>query len=147
MHLTFCLRTLAIQVMCASFLVTTTASAKAIATNPSDVYVTNNPTKLAEIGIGIAVIGAGIGIGIYYGLHHNRSLTGCSVAGSNGPSLLNEGDRQTYALIGAVGGIRAGERVRVSGKKQKKDAAAERQFLVEKLSKDLGPCKVLPVTP
>jgi hypothetical protein len=92
------------------------------------------------IGVAVAAIGAGIGIGIYYAVHHNHSLTGCAVSGANGLELQNKGDQQTYALVGAVSGIKPGERVRVSGKRAKKSSGPAPQFIVEQVSKDFGPC-------
>jgi len=92
------------------------------------------------IGVAIAVIGAGIGFGVFYAVHHGHSLDGCAVSGANGLELQNRGDQQTYALIGDTAGIKPGERVRISGKKEKKSGGAHPQFLVEKLNKDFGAC-------
>ena len=107
------------------------------------------PTKSDVVWIGIAVgaIGAGIGIGIYYAVHHNHSLTGCAASSANGLELQNKGDQQTYALVGAVNGIKPGERIRVSGKRVRKSAGSTPQFLVEQLSKDFGPCPANPAVP
>jgi hypothetical protein len=127
---------LAIAIVCALAL-TLVAPPEAQATTPI-----GGVTKSDVVGIGIAVaaIGAGIGIVIYYAVHHNHNLTGCAVSGANGLELQNKGDQQTYALVGAVAGIKSGERVRVSGKKVKRTAGSTQQFLVEQLSKDDGAC-------
>ena len=93
------------------------------------------------IGVAIAVIGAGIGFGVFYAVHHGHSLDGCAVSGANGLELQNRGDQQTYALVGDTAGIKPRERVRISGKKEKKSGGAHPQFLVEKLNKDFGACK------
>ncbi|MGA7341640.1 MAG: hypothetical protein WBE72_15845 [Terracidiphilus sp.] len=100
-------------------------------------------TKSDAVWIGIAVgaIGAGVGIGIYYAVHHGHSLTGCAASGPIGLELQGQGNQETYALAGEVDGIRPGERVRVSGKREKTNAGAPPQFLVEKMSRDYGPCK------
>jgi hypothetical protein len=100
-------------------------------------------TKVDEAGIAIGVAGAAIGIGIYLLIRHDHSLTGCAINGPNGLELYTEGNQQTYALIGDVAAIKSGDRVRVSGKKKKQVAGSNRPFLVEKLSKDFGPCKVV----
>jgi hypothetical protein len=71
------------------------------------------------------------------------SLQGCVSSAPNSLVLLNEGDRQTYDLLGDTTPVKPGQRVKVSGKK-KKDTSGKRYFLVEKLSKDYGVCKVLP---
>jgi len=120
-------------------LVSTTGTAKA------QIGVTK--TQADWIGVGVAAIGAGIGIGIFYAIHHGSSIDGCAVSGPNGLELQYRGDQQTYALIGEVAGIKPGDRVRVSGKKEKKKAGAPQQFLVEKLSKDFGACTAPPATP
>lgn len=99
-------------------------------------------TDVAWIGVAIGAIGAGIGIGIYVAIRHNHSLTGCAVSGANGLQIQSQGDQQSFALIGEVAGIKSGDRVRVTGKKVKSNAGAPRQFLVEKLGKDYGACKV-----
>lgn len=101
------------------------------------------PSKGQVIGAaaGIGAVAAAIGFGIYYGTHHNHNLTGCAGSGAAGLQLQNEGDKQTYDLLGDVNAIKTGDRVRVSGKK-KKVAGSSRTFLVERLPKDLGPCKV-----
>jgi hypothetical protein len=71
------------------------------------------------------------------------SLQGCVSSAPNSLLLLNEGDRQTYDLLGDTTPVKAGQRVKVSGKK-KKDTSGKRYFLVGKLSKDYGVCKVSP---
>ena len=94
--------------------------------------------------IGIAAAGAAIGIGIYFAVHHNRTLTGCVVATPTGLTLANEGNQQTFALIGDTASIKPGDRIKVSGKKKKKDLPGQHTFLVERFSKDYGGCKVTP---
>lgn len=71
------------------------------------------------------------------------NLQGCVSSAPNSLVLLNEGDRQTYDLVGDTSPVKAGQRVKVSGKK-KKDTSGKRYFLVEKLSKAYGACKVSP---
>jgi hypothetical protein len=98
-------------------------------------------------GVIIALVGVGglIGVGVYFAVHHGHSLKGCASPGPGGMQLLNEGDQQTYALAGDVDGIKAGNRVRVSGNK-KKATGNSRQFVATKLSKDYGPCKIQTAT-
>jgi hypothetical protein len=96
--------------------------------------------------VGIAAAGAVIGVGTYY-LVRKASITGCAVSNQNDIELRNEGDQQTYTLLGDTTDIKAGERIRVRGKKKKKESSAGRKFLVEKLVKNYGPCKALPATP
>ena len=82
---------------------------------------------------------------VYFSAHHGHTLRGCAVSGPDGMELMNEGDQQTYALTGETAVIKAGDRVRVSGKKTKGDPN-HRQFVVKKLSKDYGACRVTPAT-
>jgi hypothetical protein len=79
-------------------------------------------------------------------LAHADTVHGCVSSAPNSIILLNEGDRQAYDLIGDTAAIKAGERVKVSGKK-KKDTSGKRYFLVGKLSKNYGACKVSPNAP
>jgi len=95
-------------------------------------------SEVAEV-VGVVVgVGAVIGVGIYFAVHANHSVSGCTVAAANGLQLQQ--DQQMWSLVGSIATIKPGERVRVSGKKQKKTAGAPRPFLVEKLAKDYGPC-------
>jgi hypothetical protein len=121
-------------------LVTSTAPAHADALGNFQI----GPTTGEVVGavIGIVAVGAAIGFGTYYALHHGHNLTGCTATGANGIELLNQGDQKTYLLAEDFASIKPGEMVRVSGKKGKKAGGAERQFFVQKLNKDFGPCTV-----
>jgi hypothetical protein len=130
-------RNLLAMVAACALLVTATDTAKA------QIGVTKSQADW--IVVGIAAIGAGIGLGIYFAVRpRGHSLTGCAGSGPDGPELVSENDQQTYALTGELAGIKSGERIRVSGKKEKKKASAPQQFLVEKLNKDFGACKAQP---
>jgi len=56
--------------------------------------------------------------------------------------LISESDKQTYMLDGNLAAIRPGDRVSISGKKGKGNSAGTRELLVEKVTKDFGPCEV-----
>jgi hypothetical protein len=132
--------------VCALLASTSTQSAIANRSRPEN----SIPTKsdVAWIGVAVAAIGAGVGIGIYLAVRpHGQKITGCAAASPNGLQLVNESDQQTYTLIGTTAGITPGDRVRVSGKKEKNGAGPALQFLVEKSLKDFGACKAHPVTP
>ena len=93
---------------------------------------------------GIAVAGAAIGIGISYAFFHkNTSMTGCAALNSDKLTLRNESDQQIYMLVGDIGYIKAGDRIHVSGKKLI-DTAGKPNFLVERVAKDYGPCRIVP---
>jgi hypothetical protein len=95
--------------------------------------------------VGIAAAGVVIGV-VAYHLLRKASITGC-VSNQNGLELRNESDRQAYMLMGETADIKAGDRVRLKGKKKKKDSSAEPKFLVEKLAMNYGPCGAAPATP
>ena len=99
------------------------------------------PTKTQDglIVAAIVVIGAAIGIGIYVAFHHGNTLTGCAASGTDGLTIENEGDHLSYSLMGDVAAVKAGDRMRVSGKKKKADGATH-PFLVDKVKRDLGAC-------
>jgi hypothetical protein len=105
------------------------------------------PTKSDDVWIVVAVvaIGAAIGIGVYLAVRpHNHGITGCTTSGPNGLQLVSESDQQIYALEGGVTSVQPGQRIRVIGKRQKKQADGSHQFIVEKLAKDYGACKTQP---
>lgn len=103
--------------------------------------------EVAGVIAGIVAVGIGIGVGVYFLARRPPSVTGCAVSSQSGTELQNEGDHQTYLLTGDTANIKAGDRIKVSGKKQKKAKSGERSFLVEKVSKDYGSCKALQAMP
>ena len=137
------------RVMICVLVITSSESGQALRSHPSSTGFGFTPTKgewAAAIAV-IAAVGVGIGFGVYFAVHHGHSLTGCAATASDGLQLATDGGGQTYALGGDVAGIKAGDRVRVSGKKDKKAGGAVQTFEVSKLSKDFGPCKVMRATP
>jgi hypothetical protein len=97
--------------------------------------------QIVGVAVGSAAGSAAIGVGVYFAVKHNHAMTGCARSGADGMTLTSESDKQTYALTGEVAAIKSGNRVRVSGKKRKESASTQ-QFLVEKVSRDLGPCEL-----
>jgi hypothetical protein len=108
----------------------------------------SNGDAALTIGV-IAAAGAAIGIGVYYAFNHSHSIKGCVVTGPNGLELQNEGDQRTFLLQGITADVRLGDRVSVKGKKAKnaKGNSGNPTFLVEKLTKDFGVCKVASANP
>jgi len=96
--------------------------------------------------VGAVAVVATIGIVLYFVLRAPR-LTGCVVQAAAGLELTNEGDSQTYLLSGDTTTIKVGERIKITGKKQKKNASGPRPLLVTSLKKDYGACKIPPLTP
>ena len=100
-------------------------------------------TDATEIIVGIVAVTAAVVLAVVYFARKPPSIIGCASSTPDGLTLLNEGDRQTYFLSGEVSAIKPGDRIKVSGKKGKKNPPANRSFIVEKTAKDLGSCKVL----
>ena len=90
-----------------------------------------------EVVVSIVAVSAAITVGIVLAIKHHPSMKGCAATGPGGLQLTNS-DGQTYVLIGDTAGLKSGDRIHVSGQKQKK-SAPEHRFIVEK-SKDYGPC-------
>ena len=131
-------RPLIILFICAICL-TTTKTANAGIVGASD-------GKTAGVIIALVGVGVLIGVGVYFAVHHGHSVKGCASSGSGGMQLLNESDQRTYELAGDLDGIKAGNRVRISGDK-KKLSGNTRQFVATKLSKDYGLCNIQPSRP
>jgi hypothetical protein len=91
---------------------------------------------------------AAIGVGVYFAIRQGHTVKGCVAAGSDGLVLQTEGG-QSFALLGASTGIKAGDRIKVTGSRKKKvNGVTDRQsFVVDKLDKDYGACAVSPVHP
>ena len=132
--------------ICAVLAITAIRPAMADHPRPENRIPTNG--DIVWIGVGIAAIGAGITIGIVLAVgHHDHNIAGCVATGPNGLELLSESDQQTYALVGNTADIKAGDRVRVSARKQKTSVAGPRVLVVNKLGKDFGSCAASPAHP
>jgi hypothetical protein len=77
--------------------------------------------------------------------HAHHTLKGCVSTGLNGLQLEKDSNKRTYTLAGKTADVRAGDIVRLHGTRVKKhkDNPGNPEFLVEKVTKDYGPCKVL----
>ena len=117
------------------------------ATAPTGCQDTKKPNYTGPI-VGIS---AGVAVGVIVLVavsksHHN--IKGCVATGPNGLEVQVPLDKgfETYDLTGTTTNIKEGDLVRVHGAKErkKKGSPGDRVFMVEKLSKDYGPCKALP---
>lgn len=91
---------------------------------------------------GIAVVGAGIVVLVIILVHksHNSAvITGCLSAAAGGLSLTDEKDKRVYGLSTNPPGVKAGERMRLKGKRTKVNGAPS--FEARAVVKDLGPCQ------
>lgn len=136
MRYALCLR-ISILLLCASlFFANRSAEAQGVSSG-----------QAAAIFGGIVAVSAAVGVGIYYVARRAPRITGCVASDANGLQLRSETDQQIYLLVGDTASLKAGERVRVIGKKKTKVTAHARTFIVEKLSKDFGPCSPQAVVP
>jgi len=98
----------------------------------------------AEVaGVAIAA-GAVIGTVVLVEVHKSHhAIRGCVSTAANGLEMRDEKDGKTYNLVGVTANTRLGDRVQLHGSKEKitKDSAGDPTFIVEKMSKDYGPCK------
>jgi hypothetical protein len=96
----------------------------------------------AAVGVGVAVATIAVVTVISVNNSHH-TLKGCVFAGPNGLKLQTS-DSKTYAIEGDATSIKAGDRVKLHGSKEKKtkDSSGNQVFKVEKLKKDYGPCQV-----
>jgi len=108
----------------------------------------SGPSEGAVIGTAVGVAAAVV-VGAVVLVEVNKAhhtVKGCVTAGADGLLLRSDDEKKTYKLVGASAGTRVGDLIKLHGlKKQKqKDAAGDSTFVVEKITKDYGPCKVTP---
>ena len=95
----------------------------------------------------LAAVGVGGGFLLYhYVLRTPPTIKGCVTSGPSGLALQDQSpDSTVYKLTGDTAGIKAGDRVKLKGKRQKKTSAtAQQEFFVEELKKDYGACRTKP---
>jgi hypothetical protein len=99
------------------------------------------PSNGEVIGIGVAAV-AVVVVGVVVLVEVNKShhtIKGCVSSRPGGLEVLNESDKKVYALMGVPPNVKVGDIIKVHGKKEKQSGAQE--FVVEKMSRDYGPCK------
>jgi hypothetical protein len=106
----------------------------------ADIAYTRDGKAIGVI-VAVVAVAAVVTFGVYYAMHRNRSLKGCAVGSAGGLELTKEGTQESYRLIGEIQGIKSGDRVHVSGKNVK-DESKGKSFIVTKLAKDYGACRV-----
>jgi hypothetical protein len=125
---------IAIALLCA-FLALSSCPAEA---QTGGIGITNG--QAAGIIAGFVAVVAGVSIIVYFAVRTPPTITGCAVSGANGLNLTNESNHQTFILLGETASIHPGDRVKIKGKRQKKDTAGNRSFLVSEIKKDYGAC-------
>ena len=95
---------------------------------------------IVTVGTGLFGVGFLVKYGIFAVTHDGRHLTGCTEDGPNGLQVRPNGAYENWNLLGNTAGIHAGQRVRVSGKRELSSGSGNRGFLVEKVDKVYGDC-------
>lgn len=85
-------------------------------------------------------VGAAITVTVLYFALRNPAITGCVQSANGAFSLTTDKDHLSYTLVDEGAGIKAGERVKLKGKK-KKDKQGQLSFRVSKVKKDYGSCQ------
>lgn len=103
------------------------------------------PSNGEVYGIAAAVVG-GVVVGTVVLVEVHKShhtLRGCVAAGPSGLTVIDPKDNRTWAVTGTTAGVKVGDKVQLRGTKEKhqKDSAGDEEFVVQKMSRDLGPCK------
>jgi hypothetical protein len=104
------------------------------------------PSKGEVVGITVGAIAAVVGVVIIAVLlvhhsHRGRTITGCVAAAQNGFTVSNEKDKLVYALSGDTAGVKAGERMRLQGRKIDPNSGSPLGWQVSQIQKDYGPCQ------
>jgi hypothetical protein len=79
--------------------------------------------------------------------HH--TVKGCVTSGPDGLQVHNERDQKVYALTGLTANVKIGDIVKLNGNKEKnqKDSAGDVDFMIQKMSRDYGPCSAMLAAP
>ena len=100
-------------------------------------------TQVALSSVAIAAVVVGTTVGVTYAVKHSHhTLQGCVFSDANGLKLRTS-DAKVYTLKGDAASIKVGDNVKFHGSKVKKakgNATGDQVFVVQKLSKDYGPC-------
>ena len=111
----------------------------AVSSRPARAQIGISNAQATEVGVAIVAVAVGIGVVVYFTFRQSPTITGCAVSAANGLTLASEGERQTFFLTGDTADIKPGDRVKVKGKRQKKDATGNRPFLVSDLKETTAP--------
>ena len=101
--------------------------------------VSNGTIAGVIVGVAAAVVVITV-VAVHYS--KKRTITGCVNSAASGMTVLDEKDKQTYALSGDLTGVKPGNRMKLQGKKAK-SKGPETTLLWEekKVSKDFGVCR------
>jgi hypothetical protein len=121
------------------------------ATSPQQCNTSNQslgPSEGEVIGAAVAVVGVVvIGTVVLVEVHNSHhTIKGCVTMGPSGLQVEDSGNQKIYTVTGVTTGVKVGDVVRLHGNKEKKKKGDPDQgFVIEKISKDYGACKVTAV--
>jgi hypothetical protein len=98
--------------------------------------------KVAIVAVVAAVVTTAVAVTVVNS-HNRHNIQGCVVAGGTGVGIMQD-DSKVFTLVGAPADLKVGDMVRLHGAKvkAKKGSKDGPTFVVEKLKKDYGPCKI-----
>ncbi len=118
------------------------------ATAPEQCNTSNErigPSTGEVVGVGVAAVGViVVGTVVLVHVHHaHHTVKGCVYAGPRGFEVKTD-DNKVYALSGDTLKVKQGDLVKFHGNKIKraKSSTDDQTFMVEKMNKDYGPCKL-----
>jgi hypothetical protein len=118
------------------------------ATSPSGCKTSSEsigPSKGEVVGAAVGIVAVvAVGTVVLVEVHKSHhTIKGCVTAGPDGLRVHTLNNGKTYALTGVTANVKAGDIVKVHGSKEKgrKDSAGDQDFMVEKITRDYGPCK------
>jgi hypothetical protein len=114
----------------------------ALATPATAGTLDNNARNIV---IGVVAAAAGVVVIAVLVVHYStkkRAITGCVNSAGSGMTIADEKDRQVYALSGNTAGVKAGDRMKLQGKKVKTKGTGEIPIWeTTEIKKDLGVCR------
>jgi hypothetical protein len=108
---------------------------------------TAGPSNGEIIGAAVAVVGVVvIGTVVLVEVHNSHhTIKGCVLNGPAGLQVQDMENTHIYNVTGITAGVKVGDAVRLHGDKQKKVKGETGQgFVIQKINKDYGACKVTP---
>jgi hypothetical protein len=97
--------------------------------------------EIAAIVAGVVVPVVIIAVVFFHHSAKARTITGCVVPVPNGLTVNNERDNRVYALSGDIAVVKAGERMRLQGRKIDSSAGNPLGWQVSQIQEDYGACQ------
>jgi hypothetical protein len=120
-------------------------------TAPEGCQPAPQPSHTGAEAAGIAIVaGAVIGTVVLVEIHKaHHTIKGCVSMGPNGLEVKDSKAMKTYSLVGVNPNAKVGDLVQLHGSKEmsSKDSTRDETFMVEKMSRDFGPCAVAAAQP